>query len=68
MSFLFRRQGKEGKRKTEHRLYLAKESPDPSVDLSECDLHEVIAIVTVRCESGSLFDFVLVCTGRDKTK
>ena len=41
MSFLFKRQSKEGKRKTEHCLYLAKENPEPSIDLSECDLYEV---------------------------
>ncbi|XP_063910580.1 E3 ubiquitin-protein ligase LRSAM1-like isoform X2 [Zophobas morio] len=38
---MFRRNNKENKAKLEHKLYLAREAPEPVFDLSECGLRQV---------------------------
>ncbi|XP_071948893.1 uncharacterized protein [Antedon mediterranea] len=41
MPFLRKKQSHEGKKKMEHKMYLARESPEPTFDLSDCEMTEV---------------------------
>eukprot|EP00117_Sycon_ciliatum_P024771 scpid54121/ scgid20710/ E3 ubiquitin-protein ligase LRSAM1; Leucine-rich repeat and sterile alpha motif-containing protein 1; Tsg101-associated ligase len=50
MSFLFRKQGKEGKKKTEQQLYAGKDGPGNAFDLSNCDLYEVPPGLFAQCK------------------
>ncbi|XP_035683915.1 E3 ubiquitin-protein ligase LRSAM1-like [Branchiostoma floridae] len=44
------KQSKEGKRRMEHKMTLAKSSPEPSYDLSDCELTEVPSGVYALCK------------------
>ncbi|CAH1270954.1 LRSAM1 [Branchiostoma lanceolatum] len=44
------KQSKEGKRRMEHKMTLAKSSPEPSYDLSDCELTEVPSGVYTLCK------------------
>ena len=38
---LFKKQSAEAKKRFQHQMYLAKESPDPTFDISSCELTEI---------------------------
>ncbi|XP_078687467.1 E3 ubiquitin-protein ligase LRSAM1-like [Branchiostoma floridae x Branchiostoma belcheri] len=44
------KQSKEGKRRMEHKMTLAKSSPEPSYDLSDCELTEVPSGIYALCK------------------
>ncbi|XP_030753759.1 E3 ubiquitin-protein ligase LRSAM1-like isoform X2 [Sitophilus oryzae] len=46
---MFRRKKSVNKKKLEHKLYLARESPEPTFDLSDCDLNNVPSGVYSLC-------------------
>lgn len=47
---LFRRQSEKARRKLQHQMYLAKESPDKTFDISGCELTKVPPAVYALCK------------------
>ncbi|KAL5012900.1 hypothetical protein ScPMuIL_011451 [Solemya velum] len=46
---LFRKQSAKARRRQEHQQYLAKESPEPCIDLSNCEIQEIPSGVFSLC-------------------
>ncbi|XP_077986680.1 E3 ubiquitin-protein ligase LRSAM1-like [Glandiceps talaboti] len=50
MPFFRHRQSAEGKKKQEHCMYVARESPEPTFDISKCELNDVPSGVFSLCK------------------
>lgn len=50
MAAFFRKQSDACKKRMDHQLYLAQESPEPTIDLSKCELEEIPPLVFSLCK------------------
>nr|XP_022321142.1 E3 ubiquitin-protein ligase LRSAM1-like [Crassostrea virginica]XP_022321143.1 E3 ubiquitin-protein ligase LRSAM1-like [Crassostrea virginica]XP_022321144.1 E3 ubiquitin-protein ligase LRSAM1-like [Crassostrea virginica] len=50
MASFFRKQSDACRKRMDHQLYLAQESPEPTIDLSKCELEEIPPIVFSLCK------------------
>ncbi|XP_061189417.1 E3 ubiquitin-protein ligase LRSAM1-like [Saccostrea echinata] len=50
MMAFFRKQSEASKKRMDHQLYLAQESPEPTIDLSKCELEEIPPLVFSLCK------------------